>query len=449
MVGGVTLIYLCSQLQKILMISIWCLLWHGYNTCTKCLSEVFRIARCCTNFLKIFLGEDPQTPPPSPGYFQGYVLINSCTVKNTPMVNLLVSFFLQNYPPPLLCWKLKKSAPPPFSEMLDPPLMNELLQNTALMSRILQITIKLYFNPATASAIGYEKRLLILGELYRLHFRIFFYNQDLDCKPELISQNKFLSCYSIYFIRAQKIIPPIIQLPAEDAMRKMSSIEHVRLYDRYLSSLQIMCQQNIRVGNIKAGGLNLCQDLKYRPKYPCLAYSFGINTDWTFDEELTQTYGCDVFSCDPSIGRIDYRHSAKVWFHNLGINNKNIDQNWKLRNIDTIMRMLNHTNRKLDILKVDAERAEWPSLLQMFESGTLQKVGQLYLEFHRKADYKKLVTMKRLYDLGFRIFWTHKNLVCSLPLGGGFSTSCFEVYFLNTRFYKWCKLNIIIDDELK
>ena len=320
-------------------------------------------------------------------------------------------------------------------------IMNEILQNTELMSRVLQITIKLYFNPATASVIGYEQRLLILRELYRLHFRIFFYNQDLDCKPDLISQNKFLSCYSIYFIRAQKIIPPIIQLPAEDFMRKMSSIDHVRLYDRYLSSLQIMCQQNIRVGNIKAGGWNVCQDLKYRPKYPCLAYSFGINTDWTFDEELTKTYGCDVFSFDPSIERKDYRHSAKVWFSNLGINDKNIDKNWKLRNIDAVMRMLNHTNRKLDILKVDAERAEWPSLLQMFESGTLQKVGQLYLELHRKADYKKLVVMKRLYDLGFRIFWTHKNLVCSLPLDGGFSTIILHSAYEDVQWLgrlSWC-----------
>ena len=317
-------------------------------------------------------------------------------------------------------------------------IINELLQNTALMSRILQMSIKLYFNPATASAIGYEQRLLILRQLYQLHFRIFFFNQDLDCKPPLITQNKFLSCYSIYFIRARDVMPPIIQLPAENVMRKMTSIEHVRILDRYLSSLQIMCQQNIRVGNIKSGGWNVCHDMKYRPKYPCLAYSFGINIDWTFDEELTQTYGCDVFSFDPSIGRKDYRHSAKVWFYNLGINGKNIDKNWKLRNIDTIMRMLNHTKWNLDILKLDVEGAEWPSLIQMLESGILRKVGQLYLEFHGKADYRKLSLIKKLYDLGFRIYLTHKNLVsaCILPLDGGYTSTCFEVYFLNTRFYR-------------
>ena len=38
------------------------LLWHEYKYCTKCPSEVFRIAQFCTYFLKNFLGEEPQTP---------------------------------------------------------------------------------------------------------------------------------------------------------------------------------------------------------------------------------------------------------------------------------------------------------------------------------------------------------------------------------------------------
>ena len=42
--------------------SIYTLLWHEYKYCTKCLSEVFRIAQFGTYFLKKFLGEDHQTP---------------------------------------------------------------------------------------------------------------------------------------------------------------------------------------------------------------------------------------------------------------------------------------------------------------------------------------------------------------------------------------------------
>ena len=87
---------------------------HGTTIVQKCLSEVFRIARFCTNFLKNFLGGDPQTPH-LPGISKGMFLINTCTVKNTPMVCFLLFFFPQNYPPPLSCWKgIKKKPGPPF-----------------------------------------------------------------------------------------------------------------------------------------------------------------------------------------------------------------------------------------------------------------------------------------------------------------------------------------------
>ena len=56
--------------------------------------KVFRIARFCTNFLKIFLGEDPR-PPTLPGISKGMFLgINSCTVKT--LLRFVLLFILQN-----------------------------------------------------------------------------------------------------------------------------------------------------------------------------------------------------------------------------------------------------------------------------------------------------------------------------------------------------------------
>ena len=43
---------------------VFILLWHEYKYCTKCPSEVFRIAQFCTYCLNFFWGEDPQPPPP-------------------------------------------------------------------------------------------------------------------------------------------------------------------------------------------------------------------------------------------------------------------------------------------------------------------------------------------------------------------------------------------------
>ena len=52
-------------------------------------------------FLKNFLGEDPQTPPPSSGYILGYVLINKCFV-------LFFVFLAKLSPPPPFLLKSKK-----------------------------------------------------------------------------------------------------------------------------------------------------------------------------------------------------------------------------------------------------------------------------------------------------------------------------------------------------
>ena len=44
------------------MESIYILLWHEYKYCTKCLSEVFRMAQFCTYFLKKNFGGGPPDP---------------------------------------------------------------------------------------------------------------------------------------------------------------------------------------------------------------------------------------------------------------------------------------------------------------------------------------------------------------------------------------------------
>ena len=44
---------------------------------------------------------------------------------------------------------------------------------------------------------------------------------------------------------------------------------------RYIQSLQTLCRQVIRIGSMKDGGKEICVDEAYKPKAPCLVYSFG------------------------------------------------------------------------------------------------------------------------------------------------------------------------------
>ena len=314
----------------------------------------------------------------------------------------------------------------------------DVLLDSNIISKIMQISLKIYYDPRKSTTQGYEKRLRLLKELFNIGFRIFFFTRELECRFASISKTKFVSCYSVNFIRRQTP-PSLISIPSDTELRNMTKLELARLYDRYTSSLQTMCQQNTRMGFIKDGGWNICHDPEYRPVQPCLVYSFGIHNDFTFDDEISRVYGCQVFSFDPSMRKGDHKHSNKVWFKNMGISGKNYQKGkWKLRTVDFIRDMLRHTDKVIDVFKMDVEASEWPALIQMLESDTLTHIGQLMVEFHSHGEYywSHLSILRKLFDFGLRIFWTHKNNNCKFPLDGGFSSKCIEVYFINIKFYE-------------
>ena len=320
----------------------------------------------------------------------------------------------------------------------DVKTMQLLLENAHIMERIMQLTIKIYYPLEDATPTGYVERLGLFRSIYKLGFRIFFFDRDWACVPRKPMKYQFLSCYSVYMIRPQKVLPPLVTIPSEKILS--SSLVALRAYDRFLSSLHIMCQQNLRLGKITDGGWNVCHDRKYRPEAPCIVYSFGINNDWSFDESISKVYGCDVFAFDPSIGKGTHKHSEKVWFYNVGIAGEDYvnSRNWDLRTLSSIVKMLNHTGKKIDILKMDVEKAEWQSLSNMLDSGVLKNVRQLYLEFHNGMFVNRLMILKRLFDNNFRIFWTHRNPISTniISLDGGVSSFGFEIYFINTKFIK-------------
>ena len=312
------------------------------------------------------------------------------------------------------------------------------VHDSYLMSNIMQISLKIYYDPRKSSIYGYKKRLRLLKELYDLGFRIFFFTRELECIFDRISKSKFVSCYSVSFIRTQNTASQVL-IPSDVQLRTMSNSQIVRMYDRYTSSLQTMCQQNTRMGLIKDGGWNICHDPEYRPKEPCLVYSFGIRNDFSFDDELSTVYGCHVFSFDPSMGKVDHKHSENVWFKNIGISGENCQKgNWTLRTVDYIREMLNHKDREIDILKMDVEHSEWSSLTQMLESDTLRYVKQLLVEFHSygRKFLSYLNLLRKLFDFGFRIFWTHKNSYCKFQVDWGYYTKCTEVYFVNVNYVR-------------
>lgn len=96
---------------------------------------------------------------------------------------------------------------------------------------------------------------------------------------------------------------------------------------------------------------------------------------------------------------------------------------------------------KIDVLKIDVEKFEWLSLTEIYESGGLENVRQLLVEFHialvgepEKIEYiQGLGILKFLYDSGFRIVYTHRNLWCKFlsKLQDFDEVGCHEVSFVH------------------
>lgn len=134
------------------------------------------------------------------------------------------------------------------------------------------------------------------------------------------------------------------------------------------------------------GQKTVCIDPEVAPDPDeCLVYSFGINNEWSFDEEI-RNYGCEVFSFDPSMGVDHHDHGPGIHFYNWGLGDKEETsvKGWTIRSLSSIYNNLTarHGKRIIDYLKIDVESAEWKALPEMMASGMLSNVRQLGIEIH-------------------------------------------------------------------
>uniref|UniRef100_A0A0B7AYE9 Methyltransferase domain-containing protein n=1 Tax=Arion vulgaris TaxID=1028688 RepID=A0A0B7AYE9_9EUPU len=143
------------------------------------------------------------------------------------------------------------------------------------------------------------------------------------------------------------------------------------------------------------GNYYICFDEPYKPKPPCLVYSFGIANDFRFDDAMAKV-GCQVYSFDPSMNVNDHQRSERVQFLNMGISAENIenfvpfensytrgsDKTWKILTLASIKKLLGHENKTLDILKLDVETYEWAIMKQLLKDGSLRSVKQMTIEWH-------------------------------------------------------------------
>ncbi|KXS19246.1 hypothetical protein M427DRAFT_143454 [Gonapodya prolifera JEL478] len=149
--------------------------------------------------------------------------------------------------------------------------------------------------------------------------------------------------------------------------------------------------------NIETGQAASQADLGNAP--PCVMYGFGVDWDFTWEDEFWERTGCETHSFDPSLSMESHYRGRNQWFWSVGIaaTSAVIEgttlrthevSNWPVRTLSDVMRALNHTH--ISVLKMDVEGFEWDALARAFHDGVMDNVEQVLLEVHVfKEHYRK------------------------------------------------------------
>ncbi|KAL4226915.1 Methyltransferase-like protein 24 [Mactra antiquata] len=220
-------------------------------------------------------------------------------------------------------------------------------------------------------------------------------------------------------------------LPNDHAIDEMDPAKLMMIYWRYINTIQYLCRNQQRLGLITDGGKEVCFDESYRPRNPCLVYSFGSHNQFDFEVDVHRHLGCEVHTFDPSMKKVGKRINTFTTFHSYGLGARDFydtRKKWNMKRLTSIIKELGHSERYIDILKIDIEGDEWCALPDIIQSAELFRVRQLCIEVHfgrnkicynpqqNITSYEQIKVLKMLYTSGFRTFMRDHNAVRVIEL---------------------------------
>eukprot|EP00578_Thalassiosira_sp_NH16_P023566 CAMPEP_0181103446 /NCGR_PEP_ID=MMETSP1071-20121207/14870_1 /TAXON_ID=35127 /ORGANISM="Thalassiosira sp., Strain NH16" /LENGTH=593 /DNA_ID=CAMNT_0023186521 /DNA_START=111 /DNA_END=1892 /DNA_ORIENTATION=+ len=124
----------------------------------------------------------------------------------------------------------------------------------------------------------------------------------------------------------------------------------------------------------------------------CLVYSIGSNNDISFERAVyDHISGCEIHTFDPTLNTA-FVGDKYATFHDWGVGEDGQsmsfgEKTWTAKGLETIMQELGHTDRTIDIIKIDCEGCEYTTLPPFFDAIASGKVriGQLQIEMHAPA----------------------------------------------------------------
>ncbi|MBQ0028699.1 MAG: FkbM family methyltransferase, partial [Lachnospiraceae bacterium] len=190
----------------------------------------------------------------------------------------------------------------------------------------------------------------------------------------------------------------------------------------------------VRIGADRDGGYILLDD--FAPEMA--AYSFGINDDVTWDEQMADTYDMNIYMYDHTIDGLP-KENPHFHYYKQGVAGCDRPEEL-LYSLKSCLEQNGHSDKDNLILKMDVEGAEW-DVINETPSEILGQFRQIAFELHDFDHPEKergiLAAFKKLNDTHFPV-WIHGNnhtsAMCTenitLPIA-------LEILYLNKAYYKY------------
>lgn len=183
------------------------------------------------------------------------------------------------------------------------------------------------------------------------------------------------------------------------------------------------CSNARRIGSTGEGGKWVCDPHQLKSRSNCLVYSAGSNGEYSFEFGMKEAMPhCEIHTFDKDLH--PYPNGTCI-FHTVYLGDgRTFSKTWT-----TIVNELNHTNRIIDIFKIDIEGDEHGFMPVVFAGSSSSFPRQILIELHPHNTYDMNAVFKLLRSKNYVIFSKEQNL-----LAGQYY---FEYSFLrmNQRFF--------------
>jgi hypothetical protein len=167
------------------------------------------------------------------------------------------------------------------------------------------------------------------------------------------------------------------------------------------------CSHARRIGKMGDGGKWVCDLFRLKTRPDCLIYSAGSNGDFSFEIDMKKSLPhCEVHTFD--MNRYKCPENVCI-FHQVIFGDGTHpagSKNWQ-----TIIKELNHTDRLIDVFKIDIEGGEYDFFPVLFQSLRTSFPRQILVELHQKD----AETIHRFFELlranNYVIFNKEPNLI--------------------------------------